>query len=191
MRVSRYQVLSQPIGSVHLFWKCHNSEYLLDRAGAKNLFFQSLIRGLKHRGSDDSVKLQSFCLMSNHVHQQMSYSAGAAKLSHVMRVAHGTFGMRFNRAFNRSGKVANERPKTPLINGVESEMRVHFYIEANPIRAGMVKPEKLRFYFWNSYRFYAHGEVDEWTQHITPPQWYIDLGKAPQRPPKSLSRAIS
>ncbi len=180
MRVSRYQVLSQSNGIVHLFWKCHNSEYLFDRAGAKKLFFQSLISGLKHRGSDDSVKLHTFCLMSNHIHQQMSYSDGATKLSHVMRVAHGTFGMRFNRAFGRSGKVANERPKTPLVGGIEAEMRVHFYIEANPIRAGMVKPEKLRFYFWNSYRFYAHGEVDEWTKHITPPQWYIDLDQTPE-----------
>ena len=60
--------------------------------------------------------------MSNHVHQQMSYQNGATKLSHFMRVAHGTFGMRFNRAFNRSGKVANDRPKTPLIGGTESDL---------------------------------------------------------------------
>ena len=61
--------------------------------------------------------------MSNHIHQQMSYSDGATKFSHVMRVAHGTFGMRFNRAFGRSGKVANERPKTPLVGGTEAEMK--------------------------------------------------------------------
>jgi putative transposase len=176
MRLSRYQVLSQPTGIVHLFWKCHNSEYLLERTGAKKLFFESLISGLKHRKSGNSVKLHTFCLMSNHVHQQLSYSDGAAKLSHVMRVAHSAFGMRFNRAFGRSGKVANERPKTPLIGGTASKMRVHFYIEANPIRAGMVKLDKLKYYFWNSYRFYAYGVIDEWTKHITPPQWYIDLG---------------
>ena len=179
MRVSRYQVLSQSSGVVHLYWKCHNSEYLLERAGAKKLFLQSLISGLKHRGSGDSVKLHTFCLMSNHVHQQMSYSDGATKLSHVMRVAHSKFGAAFNRAFARSGKVANERPKTPLIGGTEAEMRVHFYIEANPIRAGMVKLEKLKYFFWNSYRFYAYGVVDEWTQHLSPPQWYLDLGKTP------------
>ncbi len=180
MRVSRYQVLSQPTGMVHLFWKCHDSAYLLEQNGAKELFFQSLIYGLKHRGSDNSVQIHSFCLMSNHVHQQMSYQNGASKLSHFMRVAHGTFGMRFNRVFKRSGKVANERPKTPLIGGTESEMRVHFYIEANPIRAGMVKLEKLRYFFWNSYRFYAHGIVDAWTKHLTPPQWYVDLGNTPE-----------
>jgi putative transposase len=185
MRISRYQALSQPSGNVHLFWKCHNSEYLFERDGAKKLFFQSLILGLKHRGSGDSVKLHAFCLMSNHVHQQMSFSNGAAKLSHVMRVAHSSFGMRFNRAFNRSGKVANERPKTPLVGDRESEMRVHFYIEANPIRAGMVKLEKLRSFFWNSYRFFAYGDVDEWTQHLTLPDWYLELGRTPQERQKN------
>ena len=180
MRISRFNILSQSFGIVHLFWRCHNREYLLDRAGAKKLFFQSLISGLKHRGSDDSVKLHAFCLMSNHVHQQVSYEKGAAKLSHVMRVAHGKFGRLFNQAFKRSGKVANERPRTALIGGTTSEMRVQFYIEANPIRAGMVKLEKLRYYFWNSYRYFAHGELDEWTKHITPPHWYLELGATPQ-----------
>jgi putative transposase len=94
-------------------------------------------------------------------------------------VAHGIFGQRFNKKFNRSGKVANERPKTPLVGGLEAEIRVHFYIEANPIRAGMTTAHKLRYLFWNSYRFYAHGIIDEWTKHLTPPQWYLDLGKTP------------
>ena len=180
MRTSRFFILSQPSGIVHLFWRCHNREYLLDRPRAKGLFFQSLIFGLKHRGSFNSVKLHAFCLMSNHVHQQMSYENGVQKLSHVMRVAHGLFGRLFNNAFKRSGKVANERPKTSLIGDPVSQMKVHFYIEANPVRAGMVKLEKLRFYFWNSYRFYAYGEVDEWTSAITAPQWYLELGTTPE-----------
>ena len=179
MRPSRLSILSQPFGNVHLFWRCHNREYLLDRPGAKKLFFQSLILGLKHRSSDDSVKLHSFCLMSNHVHQQMSYSNGANKLSHFMRVAHGIFGRLFNNAFKRSGKVANERPKTSLIGDEISQMRVHFYIEANPIRAGMTKVEKLRFFFWNSYRYYAFGVEDEFTKNLTQPDWYRRLGNNP------------
>ncbi len=179
MRLSRYQILSEATGNVHVFWRCHDRKHLLDQAGAKKLFFQSLVIGLQHRGSDDSVKLHAFCLMDNHVHQQMSYSKGVTKLSHVMRVAHGIFGQRFNKKFNRSGKVANERPKTPLVGGLEAEMRVHFYIEANPIRAGMTTLQKLRFFFWSSYRFYGHGIVDEPTKHLTPPQWYLDLGKTP------------
>jgi hypothetical protein len=59
-------------------------------------------------------------------------------------------------------------------------MRVHFYIEANPIRAKMVKLEKLRYFFWNSYRFYAFGERDEYTDFIDPPGWYLALGSGPE-----------
>jgi hypothetical protein len=180
MRLSRNQILSEPTGNVHLFWRCHDRKHLLEQPGAKQLFFQSLVTGLKHRSSDHSVKIHAFCLMDNHVHQQMSYSNGATKLSQMMRVAHGIFGQRFNRKFNRSGKVANERPKTPLVGGLEAEMRVHFYIEANPIRAGMTTLQKLRYFFWNSYRFYAYGEIDEWTKHLSTPRWYMDLGNTPQ-----------
>ena len=60
-----------------------------------------------------------------------------------------------------------------------SRWRAGTELNLAPIRAGMVKLEKLRYLFWNSYRFYAHGIVDEWTQHLTPPQWYNDLGSTP------------
>ena len=188
MRVSRFSVLSKPTGIVHLFWRCHNREYLLDRPDAKKLFFQSLIFGLGHRGSDSSVKLHAFCLMGNHVHKQMSFRNGAIKLSHFMRVANGRFGQLFNKKFERSGKVANERPKTPLIGDTESQMRVHFYIEANPIRANKRTFENLRFDLWNSYRYYAHGEVDEVTKHLTPPEWYLALGSSSKERQRSYRK---
>jgi len=181
MRPSRFAILSQPAGIVHLFWRCHNREFLLKGLQTKWLYLQSLICGLKHRGTNGSVKLHAFCLMDNHTHQQVSYEGGASKLSHFMRVANGIFGQRFNKLFSRSGKVANERPKTPLIGDVVSQIRVHIYIETNPIRAGMAKLEMLRFLKWSSYRFYAYGIVDEWTQHLTHPQWYLDLAKTPEQ----------
>ncbi len=95
-----------------------------------------------------------------------------------MRVTNGLFGLRFNKKLRRTGKVANERPKTPLIGDSESQMRVHFYIEANPIRANITTLEKLRFFKWSSYRFYAYGIIDGFTRSLTPPQWYIELGKS-------------
>lgn len=181
MRQTRSSVLSKPSGIIHLIWRCHNRERLLALKGARELFFKNLIFGLFHRNSDRSVKLHAFCLMGNHVHHQMSYSNGVAQLSHVLRVAHGRFGRMFNDRFKRSGAVGNDRPKTPLIENTRSQMRVHFYIEANPIRAGIIKLERLRDYFWNSYRFYAYGEVDDYTQHLTPPEWYLELGDTPEK----------
>jgi hypothetical protein len=98
-----------------------------------------------------------------------------------MRVSHGIFGRLFNNLYRRSGKVANERPKTPLIGDIKSQMRVHLYIEANPVRAKMVKIEGLRTFLWNSYRYYAHGDVDEYTKHLSPPDWYLGLGATPEK----------
>jgi hypothetical protein len=98
-----------------------------------------------------------------------------------MRVAHGIFGALFNKAHKRTGKVANERPKTPLIGDLKSEIRTHFYIEANPVRARKTQLEKLRNDKYNSYRYFAYGEVDPITENITPPEWYLGLAKTPEK----------
>jgi len=180
MRHSRRSTLPQSRGTIHLFWQCINKEFFLKRPGSKRLLFQSLILGLNHQNTDASIRIHSFCIMNNHVHEQVSYSKGITKLSHFMRVAHGYFARRFNRKFNRTGPVLNSRPKTHLISDPESEMRVHFYIEANPIRARIKTFETLRDFYWNSFRYYAFGELDEWTKHLSPPEWYIQLGSSPQ-----------
>ena len=39
--------------------------------------------------------------------------------------------------------------------------------------------ESIRREF-SSYRYYAFGEVNGWTSHLTPPQWYIDLADTPE-----------
>ncbi len=132
---------------------------------------------LEHRSVNTNVKLYSYCLMDNHAHMQMSYDEDSSYLSSFMRVSHARFGYTFNKISKRSGKVANERPKTPLIENSEHCMRVHFYIEANPVRANMVTLEKLKFYKYSSYRFFAHGIRDAWTSLLTLPDWYLALGK--------------
>ena len=58
-------------------------------------------------------------------------------------------------------------------------MRLMLYIDFNPVRAGLVDdPADWPF---SSYRFYAFGEVNEWTQHLTPPDFYLNLGKTPSQ----------
>lgn len=59
-------------------------------------------------------------------------------------------------------------------------MRVHFYIEANPIRAGLFKFENLKLFKYSSFRFYAHGITDELTQLLEIPTWYDELGRTPK-----------
>jgi hypothetical protein len=56
-------------------------------------------------------------------------------------------------------------------------MRVHFYVEANPIRAGFRKLENLKDYVYSSYGFYAYGKRTKFTHLLTFPEWYLRLGK--------------
>ncbi len=178
MRISRYLLLANPTGIVHKFWRCHNRAYLMDSDSTKALYLKSTEIGLKHRSSDGRILLQAYCVMGNHSHQILKYSGGADFLSRFMRVAHGEFGRIFNKIFNRSGKVANERPRTVVVQETdESQMRAHMYVEANPIRAGMRKFENLQFYRFSSFRFYAYGILDEFTRLLVPPEWYLRLGR--------------
>ena len=104
-----------------------------------------------------------------------------------MPSTHGRFGLNFNKTKGRTGKVANERPKTPLIENNEHCMRVHFYIEANPVRANLCKKEYLKHYKYSTFKFYAYGIRDAYTELLSLPDWYMDLGKtAKQRQKKYI-----
>lgn len=114
--------------------------------------------------------------MDNHFHSLMNYTQESSKLSNFLRQAHSLFGARYNKIHNRSGKVAEGRPKTSLIENDEHQIRVHFYIEANPIRSGKCTELQLRAYKYSSYRFYAYGIKDEFSGTLTIPNWYLALG---------------
>jgi len=117
--------------------------------------------------------------MDNHVHMLCGYKNGVENLSNFMRLAHGIFGLRYNQLVGRAGKVAVERPKTPQVEiGSRYEMEVQFYIEANPLRARMVKGlQGLRSYNYSSYGHYAHGDESEFTECLVKPRWYLRLGR--------------
>lgn len=138
---------------------------------------QTICEGLKHK---NHIKIHSFCIMDNHYHQCTSYEDTSEYLSEYMRYVHSLFGSRYNKIHKRSGKVAESRPKTSLIENTEHEMRVHFYIEANPIRAKICKPENLKNYKFNSFKFYAYGIRDDYTKLLSIPDWYLELGKTPK-----------
>ena len=58
-------------------------------------------------------------------------------------------------------------------------MRTHMYIEGNPLRARMVK--NLKFYRFCSFKFYAWGIKDEFSDRLTIPEWYMELGDTPEK----------
>lgn len=177
MRIPRSVQLYNESAVTHMVWRCHNKEFYLRPLNIKSLYMQSICESIKKNSLNDKVLIHAFCIMDNHFHQATGYKESSSHLSKHMQYAHSLFGARYNRINKRTGKVAESRPKTFLIENVEHEMKVHFYIEANPIRARICTPENLKDYKYSSYRFYAYGIRDNYTNLLTIPQWYVELGR--------------
>ncbi|MCP4604250.1 MAG: hypothetical protein GY847_27630 [Proteobacteria bacterium] len=174
-------------GIVHKMWRGHNREHVLETDVEKAAY-------LRHLGDTftDEIKKQvqwySYCLMGNHTHEgnrilgvnsKFGLKTGIQALGNWMRNGHSRFGAEYNRRHERQGKVAYDRPKTIEVKNEESVLRVMFYGDANPVRAGLVShPSRYRH---SSYRFYAYGEASEHTVHMTPPPAYLALGDTPEK----------
>lgn len=160
--------------------RCHNKDHHLRTPLAKTIYLSSLQETLSIPNREYGVQIHAFCIMDNHVHLFETYKNGSKKLSNFFRDSHTRCGMRINKAFQRSGNFGQGRPLTPVIQDNAHQARVHMYIEANPIRAGVLTLEQLRNYKYSSYGFYAFGIKTAFTELLTIPQWYLELGNTPQ-----------
>ena len=158
----------------HKIWRGHNKEYNVASFYEKFLYLTLLAKT-----QESQNPLHAFCLMSNHVHEVYQVD-DLNSFSNFMRRHHGQYGQTFNRLKRRSGKVAQDRPKTIPIENHEHEMRVTFYIHANPIRAGMVKDAGQHVY--STHKLYSYGSKPSWLRKIARlrisfPAWYLALGR--------------
>lgn len=164
-------------------WRGHNREHVFADERERRAYLKDLCDTLNEQ-IQRHVEWFSYCLMTNHTHEngrvirddEGDLDAGIDLLGNWMRNAHSRFGQRYNEDHDRQGKVAYDRPKTMQVKDRPEDMqRVMFYGDVNPVRAGLVKhPSQYRY---SSYRFYAFGEVDDITKHLTVPDWYLELGK--------------
>lgn len=176
MRIPRSLQLIEDSAYVSITWKCHNNAFLLKSTSSKALYINSIKKTLKQAAINENIKILSFCLMDNHVHLLIHYKNGSEYLSKFLRSCHSSFGLCFNRLHERSGKIANERPYSSLIEDFNHIFKVHLYIEANPVKAKMYNVSNLKQYKFSSFRFFAFGELDELNDFISIPSWYLALG---------------
>ncbi|MCB0309246.1 MAG: transposase [Bdellovibrionales bacterium] len=157
--------------SVHKVWRGHNREWNLSSESEKHKYTDLLREEIQKQ----SNLLTAACLMSNHVHE--IYQLKQLKpFSDFMRRHHGRYGAYFNKKHDRRGKVAQDRPFVANIEAQDDvEMRICFYIHANPVRAKMVKDAKQ--YRWSTHRLYAFGLKENWMEKVVFPGWYLRLGR--------------
>ena len=169
-------------GIFHKMWRGHDLGPVLAEDADKKLYLDRLGDTLTDEVGE-RVQWHSYCLMSTHPHEtgrvnpddDGGLEQGVDRLGTWMRNAHSRFAQQYNQCHGRRGKVACERPKTKEVDDEAGLLTVMFYGDANPVRAGMVCHPKS--YRWSSYRFYAFGERDGITRHLTPPPAYLALGR--------------
>lgn len=176
MRLPRaYSLPKQSI--FHLIWKTINGEFLLNSDEVKSAFLDRLFKFFSRSGGN--VLVYAFVLMSNHFHEAAELSNDCSFLSRWIRSAHSSFALWLNRRLGRCGPIGLGRPKTLVAQNQESLKRIMFYFDWNPVRAGMCRHPSD--YYFSSYRYYAYGEINEWTKHLTRPEWYIKLGNTDKK----------
>ena len=108
--------------------------------------------------------------MTNHVHLLVSEERGGS-LSQAIQMLGRRYVSYFNYLHERTGTLWEGRFHSSLIEKERYLFTCHRYIEANPVRAGMVAaPES---FVWSSHARLAHGRPDDL---VTPHPLYQFLG---------------
>ena len=180
---SRQEILGTT-GLFHKMQKGHNSEKIYSTKAEKDAYLKLLFEKLTPEIAEE-MAVNSFCVMNNHAHElgqcgvnmkkKFRIREGIKTLGNFMRNVNSVYATRYNKSRDRSGSVQNSRPKTVEIKNPRSVLNVMMYIDANPVKAGIVtSPEKYR---WSSYNYYAYGKTNEHTEKLAEPEAYTQLGK--------------
>lgn len=118
-------------------------------------------------------RLLGYCVMTNHFHLLIRPEPGQSisRILQSLTVAHT---WRHHKRHRTNGHVWQGRFKGPVIQDGAHLLAVLRYIEANPLRAGMVKD--LNDHPWSSYQAHGLGRTDPL---VSPFSEWESLGKTP------------
>jgi len=119
--------------------------------------FHQFLHALAQTQQRYPFALYGYCLMSNHFHLLLSPGPdqSISRILQSLTVAHT---WHYHQAQASSGHVWQGRFKSPVVQSDEHALTVLRYVEANPLRAGMVAD--LADYPWSSYPWHALGRPD-------------------------------
>lgn len=129
----------------HVISRGNNKEFIFSKDEDKNIYLQTILR---YKEKYD-FKLYAYCIMDNHAH--MLIEVGEVPLSKIMQCIQQVFTMKYNKKYNRTGHVFEQRYKAILCNKDEYLLNLVRYIHQNPVRSGI--KEKLN-YAWSSHSIY-------------------------------------
>ncbi len=144
----------------HVINRGNNRQPVFHSEGDYLAFLKSLA-DLKVRKPFD---LYGYCLMRNHVHLLLRPRAGSvSRIAQSLLVSHT---QRYHRFHRSSGHVWQGRFKSPVVQDDDHLLAVLRYIEANPLRAGLV--EYAGEYRWSSFAHHGDGHADALLDPVIP-----------------------
>ena len=111
-------------------------------------------------------RLYGYCVMSNHFHLLLRTEPGIS-ISRVLQSLTIAQTWRYHKRHRSVGHVWQGRFKSPAVESDDHLWTVLRYIEANPLRAGMVTDPQD--YPWSSYPAHAMGRSDPLLSKF--PEW--------------------
>ncbi len=119
--------------------------------------FQAFLDALGELKQRKPFKLYGYCLLGNHFH--LLIRPTGASISRILQSLLVSHTLRYHRHYKSGGHVWQGRFKSPVVQNDEHLLTVLRYIEANPLRAKLVR--RAGQYPWSSYRAHGLGETDE------------------------------
>ncbi|MBN2874189.1 MAG: transposase, partial [Spirochaetales bacterium] len=118
----------------HVTARANRKEMILDSEDMKELFLEVMQRAK----AKFAFRLENFCIMGNHFHFLIR-PEGKTNLSRLMQWILSVFAMTYNRIHGLTGHVWGERFFSKIIAGFSEFLRVHSYVDANPVEASQVE----------------------------------------------------
>jgi putative transposase len=119
--------------------------------------YLAFLRALGHTQRRYPLRLFGYCLMTNHFHLLLSPDPGQS-ISRILQSLSVAHTWHYHRAQGTVGHIWQGRFKSPVIQDDDHALVVLRYVEAKPLRAGMVS--SLASYPWSSYRVHGMGRTD-------------------------------
>jgi len=116
--------------------------------------FHKLLQALQHYKNICGYHLYAYCLMSNHVHLLMKIEHES--LAQIMRRVCGKFVYWYNKKYDRSGYLFQDRFRSEPVEDDSYLLTVVRYIHQNPLKANLVR--KIEDYPWSSYNGYIRRD---------------------------------
>ena len=137
-------------GYLHIIARGIGKQILFEEAEDYRFYLSILERF----SAETEITVLAYCLMDNHVHLLVLDKEGKAPL--LMKKTGVSYSGYFNRKYNRSGHLFQDRYKSEAIEDDAYLLSVFRYILNNPQKAGIGAASD---YPWNSYSCYGKADT--------------------------------